>query len=484
MQREVNKENIYFHPPSWVSKAIVYQIFPDRFRKSSRSDSQKGLNFMPWGSPPSLQGFHGGDLYGVIDSLDYLQGFGVNCIYFTPIFSSSANHRYHTYDYRQVDPILGGNSALDILIEGIHSRGMKIILDGVFNHCGRGFWPFHHVVENGQKSPYTDWFIVNNWPINPYPSKQENCGYSCWWNDPALPKFNHENVDVRQYLLDVAQYWIERGIDGWRLDVPDEVPSDLWREFRKEVKKINSEAWIIGEIWGDARSWLQGDQFDGVMNYRVGWSIISWVAKDNLDDTYQNPNYPLKKLESKDLINILSTTFNWYRKESNLSQLNLLDSHDVPRALHTLQEDIKALKIALLLLFLQSGAPCIYYGTETGLSGGIEPNCREGFPWEEAWKVDLREYILKLVAIRQEFAGAFEEGLIWQPIEVDGLIGVGFVSGETSSDLKEIFMVLINRSKNSWLEVSEDLSGVWFFEGEVEWKQKKIGPQSVVLCKR
>ena len=161
----------------------------------------------------SRQGFHGGDLYGVIEALDHLEQIGINCVYLNPVFCSAANHRYHTFDYFQVDPLLGGNSALDDLISALHRRDMKIILDGVFNHCSRGFWAFHNLLENGEASPYREWFSVHNWPLSPFPKDNHDCGYSCWWNDPALPKFNHQHSPVRDYLISVAVYWLERGID-------------------------------------------------------------------------------------------------------------------------------------------------------------------------------------------------------------------------------------------------------------------------------
>ena len=134
-------------PPEWVSNAVLYQIFPDRFRCSGRVVAQRSLSLKPWGNDPAEQGFQGGDLYGVIEALEELQGMGVTCLYLTPIFSSAANHRYHAYDYLTVDPLLGGNAALDALIDAVHQRGMRLVLDGVFNHCGRGFWAFHHLVE-------------------------------------------------------------------------------------------------------------------------------------------------------------------------------------------------------------------------------------------------------------------------------------------------------------------------------------------------
>ena len=414
-----------------MAEAVIYQIFPDRFRRSGRVQEQHGLTLNPWGSDPTAPGFQGGDLYGVIDALDHLQGMGVTCLYLTPIFSSAANHRYHTYDYFEVDPLLGGNAALDALISAVHTRGMRLVLDGVFNHCGRGFWAFHHLTENGAASPYRDWFHIRQWPINPFPSKGESCGYDCWWSIPSLPKFNHANQAVQNHLLSVARHWLERGIDGWRLDVPDEVPQEFWIEFRRVVRAANTDAWIIGEIWGDARSWLQGDQFDGVMNYRIGWSTLGWSGDKALRQSYQNPDYPLQPRSTEELLNIWSTTTGWYRPEANLAQMNLLDSHDVPRALHSLKGDVNALRLALLLLFLQPGAPCIYYGTETGLAGGPsaeqssgpEPACREAFPWDQPWNADLRATILQLSELRRDYPLLRKGALQWNCVGTDGLVG-------------------------------------------------------------
>ena len=462
--------------PTWVAEAMVYQVFPDRFRRSGRVEAQQGLALQPWGTDPAEQGFQGGDLYGVIEALDHLQQLGVTCLYLTPVFSSAANHRYHAYDYFEVDPLLGGNAALDALIAAVHQRGMRLILDGVFNHCGRGFWAFHHLLENGDRSPYREWFHVHQWPLRPYPRKGQDCGYSCWWNDPALPKFNHDHAPVKEHLLAVGKHWLERGIDGWRLDVPDEVPAAFWVDFRRMVKAVNPEAWIVGEIWGDARPWLQGEHFDGVMNYRLGWSSLCWVAGSRLRRSYRNPMYPLRPLKTEALLEIWSETQGWYAAEVNRCQLNLLDSHDVPRALHSLKGDVAALSLALLMLMLQPGAPCLYYGTEVGLEGGSEPACREAMPWEEPWPNDLCMVIATLTKIRHQVEAVRERGLSWQAYASDGLIGCA-----------PGVVVVINRSRKKGLRLeSHDVAKVgWKTEGALigtyQGARRVLGPQSAVL---
>ena len=162
------------HSPDWLKDAIFYQIFPDRFARSPRMHHPRGIRLKPWGSPPQEQGYQGGDLHGIVDKLDYLQFLGVNELYLIPIFSSASNHRYHTYDYYQVDPLLGGNEALRELLDAAHSRQMRVVLDGVFNHASRGFWQFHHILENGGNSPYIDWFFVEDWPLRPYNNDADN----------------------------------------------------------------------------------------------------------------------------------------------------------------------------------------------------------------------------------------------------------------------------------------------------------------------
>ena len=217
--------------PEWVRDAIFYQIFPDRFARSVSVSKPRHLD--EWGAPPTYHGYQGGDLIGVVEHLDYLSELGINAIYFTPIFQSASNHRYHTHDYEKVDPMLGGNAALRRMIDEAHARGIRVVLDGVFNHASRGFFPFHDIMENGPNSAYLDWFIVKNFPLNAYDSEKKP-NYQAWWGLPALPKFNVACPDVREFLWSIGRSWIEFGIDGWRLDVPNEIDDDafLAHEFR------------------------------------------------------------------------------------------------------------------------------------------------------------------------------------------------------------------------------------------------------------
>ncbi|MDQ4078795.1 MAG: glycoside hydrolase family 13 protein [Chloroflexota bacterium] len=388
--------------PDWVKDAIFYQIFPDRFARSDRVP--KPTHLEPWDAPPTVHGFKGGDLLGVAEHLDYLDELGVNAIYFNPIFQSAANHRYHTHDYFQVDPILGGNQAFRQLLDRAHTHGIRVVIDGVFNHSSRGFFQFNHILENHEFSPYLDWFHVFEMPINAYDHTRQP-QYAAWWNLHALPKFNTENAAVREFLWDVAEHWVHFGIDGWRLDVPNEIDDDsFWREFRERVKRANPAAYICGEIWGNAQRWLQGDQFDSVMNYLFTKSAIGFFIGDEMvEELIEGVGYyPIESLNAPEMAERIEALLSMYPREVTLVQLNLLSSHDTARFLSVADGDTSALKMATLFQMTYPGAPCIYYGDEIGMMGGKDPDSRAAFPWHDRpeWNIELLDYFKRATALR------------------------------------------------------------------------------------
>ncbi|AKG20877.1 glycoside hydrolase family 13 protein [Calothrix sp. 336/3] len=396
-----------FHTPNWAKHAVFYQIFPDRFARSPQHQ-QNFLRSSPWedwDAPPTLQGYKGGDLWGIKDNLDYIQDLGITAIYFTPIFQSACNHRYHTHDYYQVDPILGGNIAFREFLDAAHEKNIKIVLDGVFNHCSRGFFFFHDVLENGSYSPWIDWFEIEDFPLAPY-TGDSPANYRSWVGNRALPVFNHNNPQVREYLMKIAEYWIEFGIDGWRLDVPFEISAPgFWQEFRQRVKAINPEAYIVGEIWGDSRQWLDGTQFDGVMNYLFTGATIAFTGGDRIQPQHiqgrdYEPYPPISATEYATKIHNLLQLYPW---EIQLTQLNLLASHDTARLLTMADGDINTVKLATLLLMTFPGAPSIYYGDEVGLMGGIDPDCRRGFPQAQDWNQELLQTHRQLIQLRHKY---------------------------------------------------------------------------------
>ena len=394
--------------PDWVKHAVFYQIFPDRFAKSKQPRQRLLQNFMweEWHEIPTLQGYKGGDLWGVMEQLDYLQDIGINAIYFTPIFQSASNHRYHTHDYYQVDPMLGGNVAFKDLLDAAHDRNIKIVLDGVFNHASRGFFFFHDILENGPHSPWLDWFKIEGWPLSAYDGNFP-ANYAGWDGNRALPVFNHDNPEVREYIMEIAEYWIKFGIDGWRLDVPFEIKSPgFWQEFRERVKAVNPEAYIVGEVWEDAREWLDGTQFDGVMNYLFAAPTIAFAAGDRVDlaQLEGRSYYPYPALFAKEYGAQIQKVLDLYPWQIQLTQLNLLASHDTARLLTIARGDKASVELATLLLLTFPGPPSIYYGDEVGLPGALDPDSRRGFPLEAHWELDVLDYHKQLIALRHKYA--------------------------------------------------------------------------------
>ncbi len=475
--------------PDWVKHAVFYQIFPDRFARSQKPRKRLLTNatWEEWNAMPTLQGYKGGDLWGVMEQLDYLQDLGINAIYFTPIFQSASNHRYHTHDYYQVDPMLGGNPAFKELLDAAHERNIKVVLDGVFNHSSRGFFFFHDVLENGPHSPWLQWFKIQDWPVSPY-NGEFPANYEGWDGNRALPVFNHENPEVREYIMEIAEYWLKFGIDGWRLDVPFEIKvPGFWQEFRDRVKAVNPEAYIVGEVWEDSREWLDGTQFDGVMNYLFAAPTIAFTAGDRVDieqvkDRSYHPYPPLFAAEYGQKIKELLELYPW---EIQLTQLNLLASHDTARLLSIAGEDRASVELATLLLLTFPGAPSIYYGDEVGLPGRLDPDSRRGFPMEANWERDVLEYHRKLIAIRHAYPALrtgnyqvlFAEGTVYVfartlgAEEVIVAVNVGTELGNASFEVTNL------QSQPSQMLYGTG-EAVWTSEGESSHLALNLPPRS------
>jgi cyclomaltodextrinase len=374
--------------PYWVEDAVFYQIFPDRFFNGGPGKDLPHIQ--SWDSAPTQSSFFGGDLRGMIEKMDYLLDLGINAIYLNPIFQASSNHRYNTTDYFKIDSKLGDLNDFKSLLNVAHQNNIRVILDGVFNHCGRGFFAFNDLLENQEKSIYRDWFHIVRFPIDAYaPGDADD--YLAWWKYKSLPKFNTNNPPTRQYLLDVARYWVEQGIDGWRLDVPNEIDDDLfWAEFRRTVKQVNPEAYIVGEIWDGHPRWVGSNHFDGLMHYPVRDAILGYLGG---------------KLTPSQVSEQLTRLLGLYPRENAYSMYVPLGSHDTERVMSVLDGNLAKTELAFLLQFSYPGSPAIYYGDEIGIEGGKDPGCRKTFPWDEAkWKPGLREFVQRLVNLRKKIA--------------------------------------------------------------------------------
>lgn len=368
-----------FPTVAWMKEAVFYQIFVDRFARANFSKDDSYIN-MAWEDKPSPVSFAGGDLLGIVDKLDYLKDLGVNAIYLTPIFRSNSNHKYDILDYFKIDPHFGDEEDFRKLVENLHARDMKLVLDGVFNHMSKDNPIFQDVLAKQKDSDYFDWFYIN-----------DDKTYETFAKVTAMPKINTSNEKVQKYLLDVGKYWIEKfDIDGWRLDVSDEISHDFWRAFRKEIKGLKKDAVIIGENWHDGSSFLMGDQFDSIMNYSF--------TKASLD-------YFKGEIDARAMAFRLNRVLVRNKDQVNRMNLNFLDTHDTLRFLTEVDgsEDKLLSGIALMTVFI--GTTCMYYGTEIGLEGSYDPDCRRSFLWDRLGEKDnLIRKIKEIFALKSKEA--------------------------------------------------------------------------------
>ncbi|MFB5269292.1 alpha-glycosidase [Paenibacillus enshidis] len=435
--------------PAWVKDAVFYQIFPERFANGDPSNDPEGTE--PWGGEPRRDNFFGGDLQGVIDHLDYLNELGISAIYFTPVFLATTNHKYDTEDYMKVDPHFGDLETLKGLVNECHRRGIRVLFDAVFNHSGRTFAPFVDVLEKGEKSAYKDWFHVRQFPLRVVDGVPT---YDTFSFEPMMPKLNTEHPEVKKYLLGAAEYWTrEIGIDGWRLDVSDEVDHAFWREFRKTVKAANPEAYILGEMWNESSEWLQGDQFDATMNYPFTYAVHDFFIKQELDA--EGFAFRIGKQIAR------------YPKQAAEVAFNLLDSHDTPRILTLAGGDKQKMRLAVTFQFTYIGTPCIYYGDEIGLDGGPDPGCRKCMQWNEAKQDrELLHFYQELIELRRSHPALRAEGAItFLSAEADGS---AIAYERRGAD--EVLIVLLNRdTKPQSLSCPVRESGWQLLFGQCSW---------------
>lgn len=385
--------------PDWVAETVWYQIFPERFANGNPEISPEGALAWDFAIAPQRDNFFGGDLQGIIDHLDYLHDLGITGLYLCPIFESPSNHKYNTTDYFEIDRHFGDKETFRKLVDEAHQRGMKIMLDAVFNHIGDQSPQWQDVLKHGENSAYKDWFHVQEFPVtkdklgNPRKLPYHTFAFASY-----MPKLNTANPEVKDYLLSVATYWIEHfDIDAWRLDVANEVDHQFWRDFRKAVLAKKPDLYILGEVWHTSQPWLKGDEFHAVMNYPLSDSIKDYFLRG------------VKK--TSQFIDEINGQSMYYKQQISEVMFNLLDSHDTERILTTAQGDVQLVKSALAFLFLQRGTPCIYYGTELELNKGPDPDCRRVMPWERVSSDnDMLQFMKELVQLRKDGADIIRYG--------------------------------------------------------------------------
>ncbi len=443
--------------PAWSKKAVWYQIFPERFRNGDPRNDPKPADagvhnrewfispwtsdwykLQPWERKYSVKFYdvvfdrrYGGDFQGIISKLPYLNELGINAIYFNPIFEASSLHKYNTGNFIHVDHNFGRDPDGDLRIMAeenpvdsatwkwtsadklfltflaeAHKLGMKVIIDGVFNHVGTEFWAFKDVVLKQQESSYRDWFVIKQWD-DPATKDTSEFDYDAWWGVKSLPAFRKDPKlglvqGPRDHIFAITRRWMapdgdpSAGVDGWRLDVPNEIPHVFWKDWRRLVKSINPESYIVGEIWDDATPWLQGDEFDAVMNYEFARAVVKFFIN-------RKERIPPSQFDS-----VLAHVRASYPSEASYALQNLIDSHDTDRLPSMIinpdrrydaensprwnpnysvrkpnTEEIKRQKLILLFQLTYIGAPMIYYGDEAGMWGADDPDDRKPMLWED-----------------------------------------------------------------------------------------------------
>jgi len=380
-------------------------------------------------------------LRGVLHHLDHIQSLGVNCLYLTPVFLSTANHRYHPSDFTKVDPMLGGEDALRDLIAECKRREIRFVLDGVFNHTGRGHWAFASLLDAQEQSPYKDWFLPKSFPVVAYGVERHHVNYECWWDLPDLPKLNFDNPGVVEHILDVGAHWVrEFGVDGWRLDYPIEIPDAFWREFRRRCRAEASHVVTIGELFGVRPECVgEGGHFDSLMNYAFGTCAVGFVGGgvELRQDDAIGGDYQITPVDADGFRRAYGDVCAAYQSAHDESAdgglgggsahpsmlMNLFDSHDTARALWMLRGDDAALELLLLMQACAPGPPMIYQGTEVGQIGqlgldgsGRDPHNRQAFPWHERdrWNEDILAHVREVGALRNETYALRRGGMRWR----------------------------------------------------------------------
>lgn len=415
--------------PPWLAETVFYQVFPDRFANGAPELNVRDGEYEYRGKKPRLRAwddvgeagnsnehldFYGGDLIGIEQHLDHIQELGANALYLTPVFESPSNHKYDTQDYDRIDPHFGSNDDFARLTGALHQRGMRVILDGVFNHVGIAHKWFNRAgfYEGGAyqdpDSPYREFFIFRHYPDD----------YACWKGIESLPKLNFASRKLRDAVYrspnGVALRWLDHpwAIDGWRLDVANmlgrngaqQIHHEVWREFRAALKARRPDCFILGEHFFDPSDLLDGDMLDSVMNYQgFTFPVWRWLSReDSFLSGWERVRFPVTYTASD-----LAAQMRLFRArvgyDTSLRMFNLLNSHDTPRFLSILQGDRDRYRIALTLLFTYPGIPCIFYGDEIGMEGAGDPDCRRPMIWDRSqWDMNLLETYRRLIGLRRE----------------------------------------------------------------------------------
>lgn len=372
-----------FVVPDWVERTVIYQIFPDRFENGDRANDPPHVQ--PWDSAPTGGGRFGGDVQGVRRHLPYLTDLGVSAVYFTPVFKSPSSHRYDVEDYKVIDPQFGTNAEFAALTRELQARGIRTIMDFVFNHTAATFPPFRDVVQKGEASAYKDWYFIKSFPVH----AQWPPNYAAYGNYWGMPKLNMADPGAGDYMLNVVDFWKRQApLAGLRFDVANQVDMGFWRRLRPHLKSHDPQAWIVGEVWYDASPWLAGDQWDAAMNYPFRGANVAFFAEGTA-----TPSQYAKQLMQ---------LYHRHAPQVSRNMMNFLSTHDTPRFLTLCHDSPDLQRLAATVQFTWAGAPSVYYGEELGMTGGADPDNRRGMAWSLATPENpMLRYYRQLIRLRR-----------------------------------------------------------------------------------
>lgn len=449
--------------PGWVNDTVWYQIFIDRFCNGNK-ELDPG-NVKPWRSPDKSVKYYeyfGGDLPGITSKLDYLSSLGITGLYLTPVCKGRSNHKYDTVSYTRLDPHFGNDNDMKELVKNAHEHGIRVMMDGVFNHTGNFFKPWKDVEKNGPDSKYFDWFIINHWPFNAFGKNSKAGNYYTFAFFDGMPKLNTNNPKVINYIIKVLTSWINKyDIDGIRLDVAGEISHALCKQIHTKLKAIKPDFYILGELWHDSTPWLRGDEFDSVMNYPFA---------DSLNDFWAD-----KTKTSLDFEYSINRCFTMYPLQINRVLFNLLDSHDTIRLITKLKS-LPRFYQQLAVLFTMPGTVCIYYGTEIALEGSYDPDCRRCMPWEKIMKGEYYDKITtikNLINLRKTHPALRGNNYKFVRLSDDSRI----ISYIRTDDNGEKIMVILNCGNNP-LSVDVHRNSILF---SLDYKNKTLSPDGVII---
>ena len=372
-------------PSSVIRNRVFYQIFVDRFNKSIDNNNSR-IN-ISWGDKVGRYSIAGGDIKGIIEKMGYLKDLEIDALYLTPIFESESNHKYNIKDYYNIAKDFGDEKDLENLIDILHKNNMIIVLDGVFNHISKDNELFLDVIKNGNKSKYFNWFFINGDNLD-----LDKNNYERFADDLGMPRLNLNNREVQEYVINVGLHYIRKyNIDGFRLDVSDEIPHRFWIRFKEKMLEENPKFILIGENWHNAHRFLNdGFEFDSIMNYAITKEVLNFIA--------------WRKYTPIEFKNRIVSDLMRYKTNVNYNMLNLLSSHDVHRFFTECKKDEDRFILGYAFMFMYIGIPCLYYGDEIGLEGGYDPDSRRCFIWDNnKWNNKIYKYIKDLIAIHKEY---------------------------------------------------------------------------------